>query len=78
MSVHNTQRSWSVSLLSMKIGDMTQTELRRALKATEGLLGPEAPEVQMLRRELFRRRGKRLLAARADLFHHLVRDGIIE
>lgn len=55
---------------------MTQTELQRALKATEELLGPEAPEVQMLRRELVRRRGKRLLAAKADLVHHLVRDGI--
>ncbi len=78
MSVHNTERSWSVSLLSMKINDMTQTELRRALKATEGLLGPEAPEVQMLPRELVRRRGKRPLSAKADLVHHLARDGIAE
>lgn len=78
MSVHNTERSWSVSLFGMKISDMTQTELRRALKATEGLLGPEAPEVQMLRRELVRRCGRRPLPAKADLVHHLTRDGIIE
>lgn len=39
----------------MRIEDMTIRELTKALAATEKMLGPDAYEVRVLRRELDRR-----------------------
>jgi len=40
----------------MKLSDIPITELRRSLKAISKAFGPQAQEVQILRRELARRR----------------------
>jgi len=39
----------------MKIEELTTTELRRAIRATQADLGSNAVEVRILRRELLRR-----------------------
>lgn len=54
----------------MKLHQLSQRELRRALKATLPVTGPDSPEVRALTRELARRRagaGKGLMRLAAKI-----------
>ena len=43
----------------MRLSDLPTRKLRRAIKATEKAVGPSAPEVLLLQKELARRRSHR-------------------
>lgn len=68
-SFRNMAIHFSTTIAGMKINQLSNRELRRALRATERATGPDSYEVRVFRRELARRRPKRSLLKKIARSH---------